>query len=145
MEIEIINKGLEINLYGVSGRIANYDYGWAGRKFMYTIWKEITTKNIKHKGVNYWVYEQDEMMFTGVELEENPSTNLSLELKKINLKKYAYCKHIGPYHGLSHVISLIQAELRSKAVKFNYPFLEVCGQWTDDETKLETGIILALE
>jgi effector-binding domain-containing protein len=144
MPLEIINQPFNVALYGFSGKVLNKNYAGTGSPLMDAMWKEIKSKGIKNKGINYWVYEKDDMLFTGVELDQEPPADITLELKKINLVSYAYWKHTGPYTKLKEAYSNMHSELEKRNMKFYYPFLEIYGHWTEDETKLETEILFAL-
>jgi effector-binding domain-containing protein len=144
MPLEIINKPFNMSLYGFSGKVLNKNYAGTGRPLMDKMWDEVKSKKIKNKGINYWVYEKDDMLFTGVELDQDPPPDINMELKKINLSKYAYWKHIGSYNKLKDAYSAMHSELEKRKISFYFPFLEIYGHWTADETKLETEILFAL-
>jgi effector-binding domain-containing protein len=144
MALEIINKPFDVTLHGFSGKVLNKDYAGTGSPLMDAMWKEIKSKGIKNKGINYWVYDKNEMLFTGVELEHDVPPDSNLELKKISLSQYAHWKHIGPYSKLKSAYDAMHSELEKKVVSFYYPFLEIYGHWTNDETKLETEILFSL-
>ena len=97
MNIEIINTDLHLNMHGFSGMAINKDYAGTAFKLMDRMWKIVKSKNLENKGLNIWVYEQNEMVFAGVELSADTADNTGLEHKIITLSKYAYYKHIGPY------------------------------------------------
>lgn len=144
MPLEIINKPFDVSLYGFSGKILNKNYAGTGSPLMDAMWKEVKSKGIKNKGINYWVYEKDDMLFTGVELDQDPPPDINMDLKVISLSKYACWKHIGSYNKLKDAYSAMHSELEKRNMKFYYPFLEIYGHWTNDETKLETEILFAL-
>ena len=143
MALEIINKPFTVILYGFSGEVLNKDYAFAGRPLMDRLWNEIRLKGIKNKGINYWVYDTHDMLFTGVELEQDVA-DATLEIKKITLSGYAYWKHIGPYSKLKNAYAAMHSELEKRNINFYFPFLEIYGHWTNDETKLETEILFSL-
>jgi predicted transcriptional regulator YdeE len=145
MPLEIINQPFNVTLYGFSGKVLNKNYAGTGGPLMDAMWKEVKSKSIKNKGINYWVYEKDEMLFTGVELDQDIPTDSKLELKKVHLPEYAYWKHIGPYTNLKEAYSNMHAELEKRNILFYFPFLEIYGHWTPDENKLETEILFALQ
>ena len=145
MALEIINKPFHVNLYGFSGKVLNKDYAGTGRPLMDAMWKEVKSKVIKNKGINYWVYEKGEMLFTGIELDQDIPADSKMELKKIDLTSYAYWKHIGPYTKLKEAYSNMHSELEKRNIPFFFPFLEIYGHWTPDENKLETEILFALQ
>src|SRR5689334_21326631 len=98
MNVEIIDKPLNLNVYGFSGAAPNKDYAGTAFKLMDKMWKIVTSNNLKNKGLNIWIYEPNEMVFAGVELDGLPNHDTGLEQKSITLKKYAYHKHVGPYN-----------------------------------------------
>jgi effector-binding domain-containing protein len=144
MGLEIIEKPFSVTLHGFSGKVLTKNYAGTGGPLMDALWKEIRSKEIKNKGTNYWVYDRNDVLFTGVELEQDIPVDSKLEAKKIDLTKYAYWKHIGSYSKLKDAYSGMNEELRKRNIDFYYPFLEVYGHWTNDETKLETEIIFSL-
>ncbi len=144
MNIEIISEPLTLTLYGVSGKVENQNYGGTGQQLMDIFGKEIGVKKLKHKGKNHWVYEEGDMLFTGVELEETSDSDSGLTLKKICLTKYVYWKHIGPYRELGKVHANLNEELKSKGLQRCFPSIEIYGHWTENESKLETDIIIAI-
>src|SRR5882724_4477063 len=97
MNIEIINKNFRLDIYGFSGVAINKDYTGTAFRLMDKMWRIVKTNGLKHKGINIWVYEPNEKVFAGVELNVTPIHDTELEQKNINLIKYAYYKHIGPY------------------------------------------------
>ena len=145
MNIEIINKNLTLNIYGFSGTAVNNDYVGTAFKLMDKMWQIVKSNNIKNKGMNIWVYEQNEKVFAGVELDDIPDDKNGLEQKNITATKYAYYKHIGPYSLIKQVGQNMGDELRSKGFETVFPYIEIYGHWTDDETKLETELIMCLK
>ncbi len=144
MALEIIDKPFNVTLHGFSGKVLNKNYAGTGKPLMDATWKEIKSNGIKNKGINYWVYDRNDMLFTGVELEQDIQAEVKLESKTIDLSKYAYWKHIGPYTKLKDAYNGMHSELEKRNLNFYYPFLEIYGHWTNDETKLETEIIFSL-
>lgn len=144
MGLEIIDKPFHVTFHGYSGKVLNKNYGGTGSPLMDAMWKEIKSRGIKNKGINYWVYDRNDMLFIGVELEQDLPADLKMESKTINLSKYAYWKHIGPYAKLKEAYDGMHSELAKRNLNFYFPFLEIYGHWTEDETKLETEIIFSL-
>jgi hypothetical protein len=145
MDIEVINLGLKLDISGFSGVAANKNYAGTAFALMDKMWPVIKAKGLKHKGLNIWVYEAGEKVFAGVELENQAITDTGLEQKTVLLTKYAYYKHIGPYSRLKQAGDNMQNELRRMALKPGFPYIEIYGHWTNDETKLETELIIAVE
>src|SRR5436190_15553555 len=98
MNVEIINKPLRLDIYGFSGIAINKDYVGTAFKLMDKMWQVVKTNSLKNKGLNVWVYEPNERVFAGVELDDILKEGTGLEQKSLSLPKYAYYKHIGPYN-----------------------------------------------
>ena len=145
MNVEIINKDLTIDIYGFSGIAVNKDYAGTAFKLMDKMWQIVKSNNVKNKGLNIWVYEQNEKVFAGVELIGIPEYNMGLEQKTITLKKYAYYKHLGHYNLIKKAGQNMRDELKSKGLETTLPYIEIYGHWTNDETKLETELLMSLK
>ena len=145
MKIEIIDKELKLNISGFSGVAANKNYAGTAFALMDKMWPLIKSKGLKHKGLNIWVYEPGEQVFAGVELEDASITDTGLEQKVISLKKYAYYKHIGPYNLIKQAGQTINDELKRKGFETDLPYIEIYGHWTNDETKVETELLMCLK
>jgi hypothetical protein len=146
MNVEIYsNEPLRLVLYGFSGTAINQDYTGAAFKLMDKMWQVVKGIGLKNKGLNVWVYEAGEMVFAGVELDEVPGKEIELEQKTILLDKYAYFKHIGPYNLIKHAGKTMTDELRSRGFETVLPYIEIYGHWTNDDTKLETELLMCLK
>ena len=144
MALEIIEQPFIVTLHGFSGKVINKNYAGTGGQLMDPLWKEVKSKSIKNKGINYWVYDKGEMLFTGVELEQELPEDSKMEMKNIHLTKYARWKHIGSYKTLKSSYDSMHAELAKRNMNSYFPFLEIYGHWTPDENKLETDILFSL-
>src|SRR5258705_10075213 len=93
MNLEIINEPLRLNIYGFSGTAMNKDYAGTAFKLMGKMWQTVKSNNLKNKGLNIWVYEQNEEVFAGVELDGIPEPGTGLERKAIgaSLKTKVRC------------------------------------------------------
>lgn len=145
MNIEIINTPLSLAVHGFSGAAINKDYAGTAFKLMDKMWKTVKENSLKHKGLNIWIYEPDEMVFAGIELEETPERETGLEQKNITLTKYAYYKHTGPYHLIKQTGQAMRDELKRRGFETDLPYIEIYGHWTNDETKLETELLMRLK
>ena len=145
MNLEIINKDLRLNIYGFSGVAVNKDYAGTAFKLSDKMWQTVKSHGLKHKGLNIWVYEQNEKVFAGVELDDNPKHDTGLEQKSIILIKYAYYKHIGPYSLLKQTGQNLTKELKDRGFETTFPYVEIYGHWTNDESKLETELLMCLK
>jgi len=145
MNIDIITKELRLDIYGFSGIAMNKDYAGTAFKLMDKMWQIVKSANLKNKGLNIWVYENNEKVFAGVELTDVPEHNTGLEQKSITLTKYAYYKHIGSYHLIKQAGLNMGNELKRKGFDTILPYVEIYGHWTNDETKLETELLMSLK
>ena len=144
MNVEIITKKLELNIYGFSGIAANKDYAGTAFKLSGQMWQTLKENNIKNKGKNIWVYEANDKVFAGVELDNNSISNSKLEERNITLVKYAYFKHVGSYSLLKQVGVEMRTELKNKGLETGLPYIEIYGHWTNDESKCETELLMSL-
>lgn len=145
MNIEIIHTPLTFVLHGFSGIAANKDYTATAFRLMDKMWQIVKSNNLKNKGLNTWVYEQGENVFAGVELNDTPGKDTELEQKNITLLKYARYKHIGPYNLIKQAGQNMTDELKRKGYETVLPYIEIYGHWTNDETKLETDLLMSLK
>lgn len=145
MKVEIINKNFRIDIYGFSGVAINKDYTETAFRLMDKMWQTIKAKELKHKGINIWVHEPHEKIFAGVELYDSMNNATGLEQKVVELTKYAYYKHIGPYNLIKSAGQNMRDELKSRGFETSFPYVEIYGHWTHDETKLETELLISLK
>ena len=145
MNVEIISRPIRLEIYGISGVVTNKDYSGTAFKLSGKMWQVVKSNNLKNKGLNVWVYETNERVFTGVELDETPKKDIGLEQKSITLQKYAYYKHVGPYNLIKKVGQAMTNELKIRGFETDLPYIEIYGHWTNDETKLETELLMSLK
>ena len=143
MNIEIITQKLELTIYGFSGVAEDKNYAATAFKLSGRMWQAVKVNDIKNKGKNIWVYEPNDQVFAGIELDNTPNNNL-LEEKNIALLKYAYYKHIGPYSLLKQVGTDMRNELKSSGFTTTLPYIEIYGYWVNDESKCETELLMCL-
>jgi hypothetical protein len=145
MNIEIINTRLRFNIHGLSGSAVGKDYAGTAFRLMDKMWSIVRSQELKHKGRNIWVYEPQERVFAGVELEGAPGPIVGLEAKEVILERYAYCMHRGPYRNISKTGQAMRDEVQRKGLEVISPYVERYGHWTNDETLLETELFMAVE
>jgi effector-binding domain-containing protein len=145
MKIEIVNIPFSIDIYGFSGKAINKDYSDTAFRLSGKMWQAVKSNNLKNNGINVWVYEPDEMVFAGVELDGTPDQDFGLEQKTITLMKYAYFKHIGPYNRIRLAGQAMTDEIKQRGFKSGLPYIEIYGHWTNDESKLETELLMTLK
>lgn len=109
------------------------------------MWQIVKANQLANKGLNIWVYDQNEKIFAGVELIETPKSDTGLERKMITLNRYAYYKHIGPYNAIKLAGQNMANELKNMGQHICNPYIEIYGHWTNDESRLETELIMRLE
>ncbi len=146
MNIELITKPLQLELFGCGGVATNKDYVGTVFKLSDKMWTIVKSNGIKNKGKNIWVYDRNDTVFAGVELEEGiDGAGYGLEAKKLTLTKYAYYKHVGPYQLIKQVTQNIKDESVRQGFEVTLPHIEIYGHWTADETKLETELLMSLK
>lgn len=146
MDIEIISNHLPLTIYGIGAVAVNKDYTGTAFKASGRMWDIIKMNGIKNKGRNIWVYEEGDKVFAGVELEENTVPgNALLDKKELRLGKHAYYKHIGPYNRIKETGKAMTAQLIQQGFEVVLPSIEIYGHWTNDETKLETELLMCVK
>ena len=145
MNIDIITTDLRLTMYGFSGTAVNKDYVGKVFELMDKMWQAVKSNGLENKGKNIWVYEPDDKVFAGVEVDDTPQQDTGMEQKNIHLSKYAYYKHIGPYQLIKQSGENMTSELKNRGFEIISPYIEIYGHWTNDESKLETELIMAIE
>jgi len=144
MKVEIINAPLTLHVHGFAGVASDKNYAAKAFELMDRMWKVVKSNQIKNKGRNIWIYESNHSVFAGVELEEGQH-NTDLENKNVQLSRYAYFKHIGPYQQIKESGQKMSEDLKAAGLETVYPYIEIYGHWTPDEAKLETELFMALK
>jgi hypothetical protein len=141
----LVKKDLHLSLYGVSGVAADHNWAATGMTLMNKLWGQVRSLNLKNRGINVWVYEPGDQLFTGVELLAPPPPGVALGHKVIHLPEYIYYKHIGAYDKIKEVFPQLKAELDKRGIKHRLPYIEIYGHWTEDISRLETELCWCLE
>ena len=145
MNVEIIDRPFDLAIYGFSGIAVNKNFTETAFGLSDKMWRAIRANNLKNKGLNVWVYESNEKVFAGVELESIPNNNTGLEYKSLSLPKYAYYKHVGPYNLIKQAGQMMNEEVRKKGLGTMLPYIEIYGHWNNDPEKLETELFMCLK
>ncbi len=145
MKVEIIEKKLKLDIYGFAGVAINKEYAGTAFRLMDKMWQTVKAKELKNKGINIWVYEPNDNVFAGIELYDPPSHNTGLEHKVVELPRYAHCKHVGPYSLIKQAGQNMRDELKTRGFDTILPYIEIYGHWINDETKLETELLMCLK
>lgn len=145
MHTQIINTPLTLNIYGFGASVINKNYAGTAFSLMDKMWKIVKANGLKNKGLNIWVYEQNDQVFAGVELEDAPPPGTGLHQKTVTLAKYAYYKHTGPYNLIKQAGQSMQKEIQGIGFETTLPYVEIYGHWTSDESKLETELLACIK
>jgi hypothetical protein len=146
MKVEIIESQIWFHLYGVSGNVENERYGEVGLGLMNEMWPIVKGAGIPTTGINHWVYLPNDKIFVGVELRSlkpSPSPD-QLEPLEFELRRYLKHVHIGPYQALPQKWKELKAELSARGEVIGSPSLEVYSHHCDDQSTLETTILIGL-
>jgi hypothetical protein len=143
--MQIITTSFELTLHGFSGRTLPKNYAETAFTLSDRMWELLKEHNIPNKGKNIWVYDADDQVFAGVELQTDPPYRNLLQQKHISLSRFAYYKHIGPYNLLKKVGAEMRAGLSRQGLVSRFPYIEIYGHWTNDESTCETELIMAFD
>ncbi len=146
MNIEIINTPINKILHGAMVvHTPGKNYGDEMLGCLNKTWPVVKGNNIKNTGINYALYDgRTGEIFAGTELLPPVGSVHGLIEKQVNIKKYAYYKHTGPYTLLGKVNESVKQVLRDKGMPFSL-MMEIYGHWNPDESKLETEMLYVLE
>jgi len=145
MQVEIAKTPFILDIFGFSGFAINGDYSATAMVLMDKMWEVVKKNQLPNKGLNVWVYEALDSIFTGVELLSRPDERISLEKKHITLVKYAHTKHFGSYGQIGNTYEAMKIWLKNQGLVTALPYIEIYGHWKNDESKLETDLFIALE
>jgi len=145
MDLEIHTSPLKLTISGFGGVATNSDHAATAFRLSGKMWEWVKLKGLANKGKNIWVYGMYDTVFAGIELD-HPDKGIAngLEILELDLSKYAYFKHVGPYSLISDAGRSMRAELARQRHKVVLPYVEIYGHWTKDESKLETELLIAL-
>ncbi|HLI92844.1 MAG TPA: hypothetical protein VKU83_04525 [Puia sp.] len=141
----IVRKNLTLKLHGFSGIAAGQDWAATGKQLMDRMWKEVRGLRLPNKGLNIWVYEPDNCLFTGVELTSAPPENSALEEKMIILTRYARFAHVGPYDTIKASHTIARQEMTRIGIQSALPYIEIYGHHQDDPALQETELIWSIK
>jgi hypothetical protein len=146
MILEIVEEPIPFHLHGFGSVVENEQYGAVGFRLMNELWQVVKSTSLPTTGINHWAYLPDKRMFVGAELR-NPQalpTPSPLESLEFELQRYLRHVHIGPYQALPQKWTALKAELAARGETISSPSLEIYGHHSDDESKLETTILIGL-
>ena len=73
-----------------------------------------------------------------------PMLSAAKSRRSVRLLRYAEWKHVGPYNKLGEACAALKKAVEAMGFRLSGPLVEVYGHWTDDESKLETTILLSI-
>lgn len=144
MQPEIINRELALDIYGFSGAAVNKDYAAKAFQLSGQMWNTVKSLGLKNRGRNIWIYENNDRVFAGVELEEAPPADSGLERKTVTLLRYGYIKHTGPYSLIRNAGDNLRGFIKQKGLTSALPYIEIYGHWVSDDSQPETELITAI-
>lgn len=144
MRPEIRNQPFSVVLYGASRKHQKGAcYGDDIRALLDRVWPLIKQHQIANRGLNHVVYGPNDDVFAGVEADVADPAAVGLERREVQLDRYAFVKHVGPYSGLPAACEALHKWIQSQGLRSIQPLIEKYGHWCDDESKLETELIQA--
>ncbi|MGH7242996.1 MAG: GyrI-like domain-containing protein [Phycisphaerales bacterium] len=143
MTAQIRTTPLAVTLLGASmSHDATKSYGSEIRSLLDRVWPVLKTGPIPNKGINWVVYNGCDRVFAGVEAEVADPAALGLERLTLGLGRHAWIKHIGPYQLLGTAYTALNKAIADHGLRAEQPRIEVYGHWNNDESKLETELIV---
>jgi hypothetical protein len=144
----IIDSPFARTLCGTSGmHDPAKSYGQEIIALLDRVWPWIKQAKATTTGINHVIYGADGAMFAGVELTSAfayPASS-GLEMRSVALPRYAYHKHVGPYAAIPGAFQRMEEEIRRRGLVPVKPVVEIYGHWTDDDSKLETDLLISVE
>jgi effector-binding domain-containing protein len=145
MPIEIHTTPFKLNIFGFGGVATKNDHTATAFRLSGRMWELLRSKSIANKGKNIWVYGGNNKVFAGVELERpDEELDSGLESLIVELPKHAYFKYVGPYSGIGEASKAMRTELVGLGYDITLPYVEIYGHWNQDESKLETELLMAI-
>ena len=142
MQIQIIDSPLTLHLTGLSKtHDPAISYGEDLIGLLNVVWETVKSRGIPTTGINHFVYDEHGEIFAGVEITAPEAALSGFVSREIELERYVYYKHVGPYSALPDTHGQIVAEIRARSLVSAYPVIEIYGHWNEDPAKLETEII----
>ncbi len=146
MKPEVHNQPLQVSLLGTSlTHNSGRNYGEEIIQLLDQVWPVVRAGGVANKGINWVVYDEGDQIYAGIETNSPEATAPGLYRKEIQLARYASWEHIGPYHKLHEACSSLNKALKDMGLQTRRPLIEVYGHWNEDESKLETTILVPLQ
>lgn len=145
LKFEIVQQQRCFTLHGLTSPVADNCYGKVGFQLMRELWCTVKQDEIQTTGINHWVYLNDSSMFVGVERLSDCASNSRLMKLEFTMDRYLQHVHVGPYHGLPAKWKALKLAIAGRADLIGSHSLEIYGHHCDDESKLETTILIGLK
>jgi hypothetical protein len=145
MDVEIIETPIRFLLCGLEAPVQNNSFGEVGMKLMTEMWDVVKVSRTATTGINHWVYLPGNRMFVGVELLPDSQGPQPLEPLAFELQRYLRHVHVGSYQALPAKWASLKSELAGRGEMICSPSLEIYGHHCDDQSKLETTILIGLQ
>lgn len=143
---EFRNEKFSVVLCGASKRRQpGTCYGDDIRALLDRVWPVLRQHKIPNRGRNHVVYGPNDDVFAGVEADVADAASIGLENREVQLDRYIYGKHVGPYNLLPGACELLRKWVESQGYRPVAPLVEIYGHWTDDQSKLEIEMAQAFE
>ena len=136
---------LAVTLVGASGKHdPAKSYGPEIIGLLNRVWPVVKAGAIPNKGINWAEYGENGEIFAGIEADIPDPAAVGLERRTVRLAKYAEWKHIGSYSKLGETYDALYKAVGAMGLRAGRPLVEMYGHWTNDESKLETTILLSV-
>ena len=142
MEIEVRQEHLGFDLYGVSGEVTAHDFAGTGHRLMQKLDAIAVERGVVRRGM-YWVYDSATHMAVCCEVHGSEGLD-ALEHIRVDLERYIYFRHQGPYDQLGDVHRSLEREMAARGLAEIGPRVEKYGEWNADPALLVTEIFIGI-
>jgi predicted transcriptional regulator YdeE len=146
MPLDVRDAPFQKSLYGVSKPVpTGQKPGQVMFAAMDSLWGILRAHAIPNAGINHILYNGAASVFAGVELESPPDLSLGLQHIDVQIPRYAYYRHVGPYDQLGDVYRSVHEQIAALRLALGPLSLEIYGHWDADPSKLVTEILITLK
>lgn len=143
MQVTIVDTPWVKTLYGLASvHTSSRSVGDEIRELLSPVWEAVRSHQITTTGINHVVYEANGVYFCGLEVPSLPKEIPGLTKKQIELPRYVYCKHIGPYEEIPKSYALMDVEMEKRSLQPLSTSVEIYGHWNDNQALLETELLI---
>jgi hypothetical protein len=105
------------------------------------VWEAVRRNKTLVTGINHVLYGAEGELFCGLECSGEPVDVPGLVLRQIEICRYAYLRHTGPYEQIPQAYAALEAEIKRLGLHPKPPSLEIYGHWNANPNLLETEIL----